>query len=356
MRTFDQLLLDMVTYAQGQTNGLTDFQRGSIVRSIFESVAASLEITGVAADSDTEDAINESQYRAWNFERRAANAASGTIRFTATAIIPSSILLPAGTQCRVPGTDKVYRTLAAATFPAGASGSILDVQVVSIGAGLLYNTAATTITELVNPISNLSVSNPSAFTNGRDEETDDERRQRFATFTRSIHRGTSESIEYAAERGQVLDGAGLVIEAVTDSRVVDVGRGYAQCYIINGTTTQATGDLITAAIAEISTYKAAGVTVDVLAAAVIPVVVSLQVKLANTTSLSRVLQPIRDVITAWIARLKISEVLVLQHLEAEILRTPGVIDLVMVAPVANVDPGPSGHVVLSGTATISELA
>lgn len=348
MPTFEDFLLRLATYAQSQTPQLTDLQPGSITRSFFEAMAAQLEMLWFDAADQAEAAVSESAYRLWSFGRRTAQPASGTVLISAISPVNAAITLPAGTQMRVPGTDRIYRTTLAATFPIGATGTSLELQVVSIAPGSFYNTSSATIREFVSsPSSALNVTNPVPFTNGRDEETDDERRQRFATFIRSTHRATAESIAYAAEQATIKDGSGLVIEYVTDAQVVDQANGYARCFVANGTHQAASDALIAAVVQQVALYKAAGVTIDVLAATVIPTAVTIQVRLDASTTLAMVQATIAAAVEQVVGALKIGSILYKQQLEQVIMAVPGVIDLVTIAPSSNIDPGVAGIVVLA---------
>jgi len=356
MATFEDYLQSMATYARGQTPELTDLRAGSVYRSILEAIAMQLELIEAGAADLADGAIREAAYQLWTFDRRPAAAASGTLRFTATATIGSDITIPAGTQARAPGTDKVYRTLAQATFPAGAAGSTLNVLVASIGAGASFNTAAATITELVIPIAGLSVSNPAALTNGADAESDDERQQRFATFVRSIHRGTADSIAYAAEQTAIVDGAtGLVTERVTGAKVIDTAQGLATCYVINGTTSAASSPLLAAVASNIASYKAAGVTINVAASALTSQTVTCAVRLLSTVTLAMVITSVRQALTDLFAALTIGETLYLEQIRHAIMQVPGVIDCTVATPSGDVAPAASGRVVLSGTPTVTQL-
>lgn len=356
MATFEDYVQQMAALARGQSPQLTDLNVGGVYRSILEAVAAQLEMIDAGAADATVSAVGEAAYRLWSFTRMPAVAASGSLRFTATATIPSDITIPAGFLARVPGTDRVYRTLATATFPAGASGSTLDVLIASIGAGVLYNTAAATITEQVAPIADLSVSNPAALSNGADEETDAARAQRFATFVRSIHRATAESLEYAAEQATVTDaGTGAILERVTDARVVDNGAGLATCYIHNGSTAAASSALLAAAAAQVAAYKAAGVTVNTSAAGRSLQTVTCAVRLSGIYSLVLLSTAVTDAISGVFASLAIGDVLYVEQLRHAIMQVPGVIDCTVSLPAANVTPADGTVVVLSGAPTITQL-
>lgn len=354
MPTYDETLQAMLAYAQSQTPELTDITPGSIFRSLYEALANELETLEYSALDRVATNLPESPYRLWSFERRTASAASGTVRLTATATISSAISIPSGTQVRVPGTDKVYRTLQAYTFPAGASGSTLDITVVSIGAGVIYNTTAATMKEFVSaPSSSLSVSNPLAFTNGLDEETDAERQARFASFIRSLHRATADSLEQAAEQATVVDSNGVVIERVKTARSVDISAGLARVYISNGSNVAASTALITAANTLVQAIKAAGVTIQVQAATLSTTTVTVSITRDASTSLAMVQTDIQERITALVAGLAIGGTLYREQIAATVLKVPGVIDVTVSAPVANVVPAANTQVVLSATPGVS---
>lgn len=74
-----------------------------------------------------------------------------------------------------------------------------DVSVQAITSGLGGNVAANDINTLVSGFSNVdSVTNPAAFTDSREEETDLDRKNRFALYIQSLARATKGALEYAA--------------------------------------------------------------------------------------------------------------------------------------------------------------
>lgn len=351
----DDYLSSMIAYTQSTTPSITDYQPGSIIRSLFEALALQLELVGNATADTIRAAIPEAAYQLWAFDRRAAVAANGTIRFAATATIAMPIAIPAGTLMRVAGTDRSYRTLTAATFAAGAAGTTLDVAIVATAAGAAGNVAASTIRELISPITGLAIHNPTALTNGRDVESDAERLVRFNSFIRSAHRGTAESIAYAAEQVTRADSNGLIIEAITHARVTDLSRGYAQCLVHTGSSSAPSGTIMGLVETAVAEVKSAGVSVDVVAATRSLLSVSVSVSLAPTHSLSAVTTPIRDAISAVIATLGIGDTLIREQMAAAILAVNGVRDVVIDSPSSNVIPNENTIIVLSGTPTVGVL-
>jgi uncharacterized phage protein gp47/JayE len=357
MNTFEDYLAGMVEYAQLQTPELTDVQPGSVFRSLFEAVAMQMELLYFGALDMSKEAISEAAFRPWNFSRKPAQAASGLLRFGLTADTPSELTIPAGALLRVPGTDRVYRTTAAVTFAAASPGATThDVLAVSIGAGTFYNTPAATIREFVSPIDPLlTVTNVLAFTNGREEESDEERLQRFASFIRALHRATADSLEFAAESATITDSSGIVTELVTDAKVIDVAEGLARCYIVNGTNAAPSAGLLAAANTNVQLYKAAGVTVIVQAATLVSIAIECDVRLDSAYSLAMIKTSVQAALAAVVADLAIGEVLYLEQLRHAAMGVPGVIDASLTLPADTTDPTSSGQVVLSATPTVTQL-
>lgn len=357
MPTFEEYLIEMAAYAELQTPQLTDLQPGSITRSLLELLAAQLETAYYATFDQAQLAITESAYRIWEFERRPASVAYGQIRFTATAEIESPVTIPAGTQVRVPNTTKSYRTQAATTFPDGPIGTLLDVPILAIGAGTLYNTPALTIIESTSAFVGLSVSNPIAITTGRNEETDEERLARFATYVRSFHRATASAVEFAAEQATVIDAAtGIVIERVLSARALDISPGVARCYISNGSGSAPSATLLANATALVDNYKAAGVQMTTLAADITLVNVAVSVLPAAGYSLTMVVTSVRDRVKVFFDDLGIGEPLYLERLIAAILEVPGIVTLDLTAPVDDISVTDHEELALNGNAVVTEIA
>jgi uncharacterized phage protein gp47/JayE len=94
---------------------------------------------------------------------------------------------------------------------------------------------------------------------------------------------------------------------------------------------------------------------QVQAASLEAVTVTLAVRLATGYSLAMVSQTIRDQITALIAGLDIGAVLYTDQIELAALQVPGVVEVSLSSPASNTDPTSSGRCVLSGSITVTAL-
>jgi len=87
-----------------------------------------------------------------------------------------------------------------------------DVAVQAIVSGIGGNVAGGAIDVLISSVSNInSITNPAAFNDGGDEETDLERKDRFALYIQSLARATKGALEYAAR----------TVEQVVAAKAVD---------------------------------------------------------------------------------------------------------------------------------------
>lgn len=354
MASLEEHLKNMVVYAQLQTPEITDLAPGSVFRSVFEANASQLELLEWRILDRLESSLQESAYRVFGFDRKPAQAASGNLTLTATATIASAIPVPAGTRFQVAGTSKVYASTVATTFPAGASGSTLAVPVASVGSGIAYNTGAGTIRQFVNVISPLlTVTNTSAFHNGADVESDDDRLQRFRSYLRSLHRATADAVEYGVEQCVVKDAAGVVIESVFDATVVDGTPGVATLYYANSAATTPSAALLSAITTAVNSYRAAGINFTLTAATLQTQAVTVALSLDPGYTLAMVKTTVSTAIVELFSLLRIGESLPLHRLAQVVLDVPGVRDATFSAPSANVVPAASTRLILSGTPTIT---
>jgi len=164
--------------------------------------------------------------------RRTSLFASGSVLFTRNTTV-GALPIPLGTI--VAGTDSngrvQYRTTAAATITAGNTQSAA-VPVVAATAGARGNLAGNIVSQLVTKVPTLiGVTNPGAFTTGRDRETDDSFRRRLKDYVQSLARGTLRALEGFA-RGVVLVNG----ERVLFAKVVEpiIPTGVIELYIDDG--------------------------------------------------------------------------------------------------------------------------
>lgn len=107
-------------------------------------------------------------------------------------------LITAGTVVKIPANNQnpevQYVTLRDSVIPSGED-TAAGIEVIALVAGSLGNAGINTITDFdVAPFSGAAVTNISAFSNGKDIETDTELRNRLKSYAITLARGTAPSI------------------------------------------------------------------------------------------------------------------------------------------------------------------
>ncbi|MDU7338448.1 MAG: baseplate J/gp47 family protein [Clostridium sp.] len=123
--------------------------------------------------------------------RKSAVPSSGTLVFGRSSTLPYDVLIPKGTVCSVSGENSLrFETTKEVTLTAGSR--TVQVPAVAQQGGKPTNTAANTVTLLLTPPAGIeSVYNPSAFTGGTDEESDEELCKRLQKSYEVLPNGTN---------------------------------------------------------------------------------------------------------------------------------------------------------------------
>ncbi len=280
IKDFASVSASMINWMRSVQTKITDFNVGGVARTMLEAVAIEIEELYLRMFIGLREAIPVSVYNTFGFDKLPAAKASGTLRFTTAAPATSAILIQAGTSARVPGKTIAYVTAAAATIPVG--GTFVDVLATADAVGALGNTGSGTITEMVGTVQGVSsVTNTAPVINGRDEETDDERLNRFRAYISSLARGTVAAVLYGARTAVLRDSQGQVSEYVALSALNEPWLtnpaqpvGLVNLYIHNGAS--ATTPALVAETQRVvdGYYKADGTAVPGWKAAGVKVVVA----------------------------------------------------------------------------------
>ena len=369
IKDFTSIAAGLINVVRATTNKVTDFNRGSVIRTMLEATAAEIEELYLQMYLGIKEAIPVSVFTTFGFNRQAAESAGGTIRFSTGGSLASSVItIPLGTVVRVPGTSLTYATTVASSIAIG--NSYVDVLVSAQASGLAGNVGADLITELVTPVAGVaSVTNPSPFVNGRDVETDDERRVRFQGYISSLARGTKAAITYGAKTVTLTDGFGTVTEYVAHANVVEPWVAdsaqpisLVRVYIHNGASATS-GTLVTRCQQVIDGYydggtavpgwKAAGVQCIVSAASDQAVNVTGTVTIAGGYSSVDVLAACTNAVKDYLQGMAVGEDVRLSELVAIIRRdVEGAFNVTLSAPTGDVAVADNAKAI-SGTVTLS---
>lgn len=336
----------MIAWLAGVQTKITDFSPGGKTRTKIDAIALELEQQDYHFYRAVTQAIPIALYRAFNFPPLAAIRATGSVVFTALAAPGANVAIPIGTRISTVGTEtateKVYETTAAATLLAGQT--TVTVAISAAVTGRTGNTGVGTITNIKTSISGIdSVSNPSAVTNGADRESEADRAARFRDYIATIKRGTAAALEYAAKTATLSVGTEIT-ERVTNALSVDhEDGGFVDLFIYNGVgspsaqliaRTQQIIDGYSEGGVKIPGYKAAGIIATVLAVTEIPQDVT--VVLAYEAGYSGLGSKAQAAIDAYVSGLEIGQDMIRNELIERLMVIPGIKDLTLSAPAANV--------------------
>lgn len=229
LKDFKSIVAAMINYSRATQDTLTDFHVGSVVRTLFEAPAIEIDELYQQVFFGLLDAIPVAVYQAFGFERLPAAAASGTVRFYLSEASETDITIPAGTVvlCSDDGTS--YRTAEEAVVETGALS--VDVRCIAIGTGTAWNKAAGQVDDLDTSVDGIEgVSNITAMTGGRAEESDDEMKQRFIEYIGALSKSTVKAVLYGVKQAVVQDANGMVTEYVTQAGLTE-SPGVVNLYI-----------------------------------------------------------------------------------------------------------------------------
>ena len=191
----------MVNWMSNHQVEITDFNVGSVTRTMLEAVAIEMEEVYYRIFESLGTTITEAIYNAFDFPSLPATTAVGKVVFSRNTPAPSDISIPFGTivetsdgiQFEVADYDAKILTgtmvdnkggVAIAALVVGSASNINEIGVVN---------------RIVGSIPGIdSVSNPAMIIGGSDFETDAQRRSRFNLYIQSLARGTLLALEFAA--------------------------------------------------------------------------------------------------------------------------------------------------------------
>lgn len=226
IKDFASIVAAQVNHARAVTDKITDFQPGSVVRTLMEAPAVEIEELYMQFFLGLRDAIPVATFVSFGFDNLPAALARGFVSVSKVVPHTEDLLIPAGTAFST--TDgRTYLSSEDITWPSGTN--VVRIPVEASAVGLSGNVAGGIIVSSPFFGADYTVSN-SAITTGRDAESDREREARFAEFVRSLSRGTVAACEYAARQSRVLDEDGNLSEYVMRAGVLE-NPGYVRIFV-----------------------------------------------------------------------------------------------------------------------------
>lgn len=221
LKDFVSITASMINRAKATQDKITDFNIGSVARTLMESPAIEIEEFYQRMFAGILEAIPTAIYLGFDFAKVESTYARGVVRVTFLGPIDTAITVPVGTIFTAPASGNKYLTTASVTIPVGATQASLIVECSTAGtSGNVPAGAITAIQTYDLPIGATITSD--LITSGSDGESDEERKARFTHFIQTIARGTNGAVEYAARSAQIINASGTVAEYVTRVGFVEV--------------------------------------------------------------------------------------------------------------------------------------
>ena len=352
LKDFNTLVQELILTARAHTERITDYNLGSVARTLLEAPALELDALYQAMHFGLLDAIPIALYEGFGFTALSACAASGIVTLTLASPALEAVQIPAGARLVHSEAEAVYQTQASATISIGQTTATVRIAATTTGA--LGNREAGELAayHITDPagLSGLTVANPQAIAGGREAETTAERRVRFIQYVQSLARGTLASLRYCASQGQLLAGNGLVMERVQRVSVEETA-GHVNLYVWNGA-----GNTSAELCAHVQTlvdgyfdadtqqwiagYRPAGMRVDVIPMQDVTVNVSIELdaRLADQTTATRtaVLTALQTAIRSEPAQAQLRPV----DLINSALTVPGILGARLITPTATIQIAP----------------
>lgn len=335
IKDFLSIILSEINHARSVTDKITDFQPGSVARTIMEAPAVEIEELYLQMFLGLREAIPVSTFLSFGFEQLPAAYAAGVVSVSSAQPALADFDILAGTEFTA--TDgRLYVSTELRTWESGES--MITIPVAHVAPGLVGNIAAGAITASPRFNANDYTVSNQPITNGRDAETFAEREARFAEYVQSLSRGTLVAVRYAARLASVLDAGGNAIEYVARIGIDEqAGRVYIYLYSNLGAPSaelladgQTRVDGRRDAVTGVTTgYRAAGVRVDVLSMVERAVPLSIAVEMGDGLTISpAVLQALGDIFSAQIRAVGPGGTLYLGTMVEALLAAPGVLSIV----------------------------
>ncbi|AYP68596.1 hypothetical protein EalM132_00084 [Exiguobacterium phage vB_EalM-132] len=297
MKKFRDILSDMASWIALTNSKVTNFRPGSVVRSILEAIAMSIEDIYSYARKKFEDAQVGAIFNSFDIEEIPELHATGTVTVTFTVPLNQAVLIPKGTQyysVPIEGESLYFSSTSDVTAPIGSIE--IDVPVKCDTAGTVGNVPSYSITRAVSITAYMAgVYNKYRFFTGAPKETREQRRKRFDSYLDSIRRGTTPAVEYGLL--QIPEVYGVKIQE-------DIGMIYVFVHDSNGNLPTAVRTKVEQTLFE---YKTAGV--KAIVSGVTKKVVNLNIKLtlAENSNRDTILFKVEDEVNTFINRLTVAK-------------------------------------------------
>lgn len=213
-KSIRDIMTRLIDLTMINTTEINDFTPGSVIRSVYESVAMELEQYYVLTEENIKWGIEQGIFEAFGFHRRPARRAYGKVQINFHTALQHGMYIPSGTMFKssYTGMHQQYETIEPYYVPAGASTAIITVYCTE--SGTVGNVPRGTINLLMSNLNFVqSVSNIEDFLTGSEQEKLENVRERFQEFIETRGRATKRAIKYGAKQVDDIVGVHVAEEA-----------------------------------------------------------------------------------------------------------------------------------------------
>lgn len=337
IKDFVSIVASMVNHMRGNQSKVTDFNPGSVARTVVEGPAVEMEELYLQMFIGLREAIPIATFQSFGFDKLPASYASGFVSVSKIIAPTADMAIPAGTIFTAQD-GRSYLSTTAAVWPAGTA--IITLPIVAALPGTASNIASGLINSSALFGAEFTISNQ-AISNGTDAEGDAEREARFAEFIAALSRGTIMACLYAARQASARDASGNIFEYVTRSGLVEIA-GFVRIYVysslgVPSAALLANGQMLIDGQKDLDTgeplvegFRAGGIRTDVLAMSERAIGMAIGVKMRTGYALSNaVQQSIGDTYSLSIRNVAPGATLLIDNLRAILLSTSNVTELVL---------------------------
>lgn len=369
IKDFASIVASMINVMRASTRKITDFNVGSVARTLVEAPAIELDQLYQEMFHGLREAIPVATYTSFDFGLLPSAPSTGVLTFYAAAGNTTPSLIASGTLTKNSTTNKLYRTTRDVVLEVGETE--VSVSAVAQESGLQTNCDANSILEIVGSIPGVvGVANLTPFTGGRDLETPEERKLRFQAFISTLARGTNAALRYGASTAVVRDINDQVTERVVHIGIIEPYEedpienlpGFVQIYVHNGT-----GGTTPTLVAEVQKvidgyydtagnpipgWKSAGVEVSCYAATEVVVPVTGVLTILSGYQSSAVITEAVTAVRNYLLALDVGKEAIRNEIIERIMAVAGVYNLVLSLPVDDTSVAKSAKI-MPGTVTLT---
>lgn len=253
LKSLREIMQGMTSWISARTTEITDFNPGSVVRTLLEALSLQLEEVYYSMWKNFLWAVENAVFEAFGFTKKLEVKATTDMTIEFRNVLEFNYTIPKGTKFVKSSGDIYYLSTSNVIVLAGAIQATVPVEC-SKG-GVIGNCDSRAITSMITQNNLvLQVYNEEAVINGVEAESKAERKERFTQYLQSLSKGTEDAIIYGALK---IDG---VVGAWADSSEIGVVKLY-----VHGPSGSQLSEVKIAEIKEsIVNYKSAGVEVVIL--------------------------------------------------------------------------------------------